>query len=118
MRRLFGRLLILVGMTCMAFLLACSESSDVDRIPVVQFAEDSVSVAVGGAVEVHLLPMLPPGYVPAVTWNSSNLTKATVSAQSWTSAVVAGVGVGEATVSASGEGAADSVIVTVHQGTE
>ena len=108
--------LVLVGISCV--LLGCSESNDIDRIPVVQFAEDSVSVVVGGSAEVHLLPMLPPGYVPTVTWRSSSLATATVSPQTWGTAVVAGIGVGEAVVSASGEGAADSVVVTVHQGSE
>ena len=118
MRRPFGRRFILFGMTSIAVLLACSEPSDIQRVPVVQFLEDSVSVVVGDTVGLHLLPMLPPGYVPAVTWSSSSLATVTVSPQSWASAMVAGVGVGEAIVSASGEGAADSVIVTVHQRTK
>jgi hypothetical protein len=118
MRRPFRRGFAFVGMPCVAVLVACSDSTDIDRIPAVQFAEDSISVVVGGSAEVHLLPMLPPGYVPTVTWSSSSLATATVSPQTWGTAVVAGVGVGEAIVSASGEGKADSVIVTVHQGTE
>ena len=111
MIRPVGRRLVLVGMISMTVLLACSEPSDIQRVPVVQFLEDSVSVGVGDTIGVHLLPMLPPGYVPAVTWSSSSLATVTVSPQSWGSAMVAGVGVGEAVVSASGQGAADSVIV-------
>jgi len=114
MNRRSYRALVFVGMTCTTSLLACSQSAGIDRVPVVQFLEDSVSVTVGGSVEVGLLPMLPPGYVPEVTWRSSDLATATVAAQGRASAVVTGVGSGEAVISASGEGATDSVIVTVH----
>ncbi len=115
MKRTSRRALIFIGLTCTASLLACTQqSTGIDRVPVVQFLDDSASVAIGGSVEVGLLPMLPPGYVPEVTWSSSDLATATVAAQGRTSALITGVGIGRAVISASGEGATDSVIVTVH----
>jgi hypothetical protein len=118
MRRMLGSQLLVAGITCATVLQGCSEANGIDRIPVVQFAGDSVAVMLGDSVGVHLLPMLPPGYVPTVTWSSSSPGIATVSPQTWSTAVVRGVAVGEAVISASGEGAADSVIVTVRQGAD
>lgn len=117
-KRVSRRPPMLFGIICTTFVLACSESSGIDQIPVVQLVEDSVSVTIGSSVEVHLLPMLPPGYVPTVTWSTSSPTTATVAARGRTYALVTGVGVGEAVVTASGEGASDSVMVTVRQGTQ
>ncbi len=110
------RILVLVTASCSLVASACGNSGssmDLGRIPVVQLAFDSTTVSVGDTVRLALLPMLPPGYVPAVTWSSSDSDVARVEKAGATSALVEGLQAGKAIVTAAGEGSRDSVTVTV-----
>lgn len=108
------RRFVLVGACSSLVAAACgSDSTGVGRIPVVQLLFDSVTVTVGDTVRLSLLPMLPPGYVPAVTWSSSNSTVASIESAGSTSALVEGLQAGEAIITAAGEGSRDSATVTV-----
>jgi hypothetical protein len=93
---------------------ACSDPAQLDRrIPVVQLASHAASVSVGDTVRLSLLPMLPPGYVPSVTWSSSNPATASVESAGSLGGRVAGLQPGQAVITAAGEAACDSAVVTV-----
>lgn len=94
-------------------LAACSESSGPEGTPVIQLMTHSATLAVGQSFEVGPLPLLPPGYVPPVDWSSSNPGVASVVSIGRTTARVTGVQPGEAVIRATGEGARDSLQVTV-----
>ncbi len=114
MRRTIIRSLLLLGVTgASGLLVACSDTTAPEGTPVVQIAEPAATVAVGDTVRLTLLPMLPPGYVPQVTWSSSNVGTATVTASGNWSALVTGVRAGQVVITATGEEASDSVEVTV-----
>jgi hypothetical protein len=95
------------------FLAACSNPLGPDRIPVVQLAEHSATIMVGDTARASLLPMLPPGYVPTVEWSSSDPDIASVVPKAASVARVAGLRAGEAVIHVAGEGARDSLFVTV-----
>lgn len=114
MRRTLIRSLLLLGfMGASGLLVSCSDATAPEGTPVVQFAEHAATVAVGDTVRLTLLPMLPPGYVPQVTWSSSNVGTATVTASGTLSARVTGVRAGQVVITATGEEVSDSVEVTV-----
>jgi hypothetical protein len=113
MLRSSGRGLLLLGLSCCLLAAACSSPSGPDRIPVVQLMQDSAVIAVGDTLEAVLLPMLPPGYVPPVSWSSSDPSVASVSATGSTSARVDGLRAGVAVIRVAGQGAQDSLVVTV-----
>jgi len=92
-------------------LAACS--SGPDRIPVVQLAEHAATIVVGDTTRAWLLPVLPPGYVPEVEWSSSDPAIAKVEPTAARAARVTGLRVGEAMILVAGEGAEDSLVVTV-----
>jgi len=105
----------LVGLACLVSLwsAACSESSGPEGKPIIQIVADSETVAVGQSFGVGPLPLLPPGYVPPVDWSSSNPGVASVTSTGRTTARVTGIQAGEAVIHATGEGARDSLHVTV-----
>lgn len=103
-------------LTCLLCLslAACSDSSGPERTPIVQLlGESSTTIAVGETFQAALLPMLPPGYVPPVDWVSSNPVIASVASTGALTAEVTGLQPGEAVIRVSGEGARDSLRVTV-----
>lgn len=108
----------LVGLTCLLGLssAACSDPSEPERKAQIQLVADSATIAVGQSFEVGPLPLLPPGYVPPVDWSSSNPGVASVTSIGRTRARVTGVQPGEAVIHAMGEGARDSLLVTVTAG--
>ncbi|MCG6956645.1 MAG: hypothetical protein LJF04_11715 [Gemmatimonadetes bacterium] len=109
-----GRAAIGLGLSCCLLAVACSSpSAPTNRIPVVQLMQDSAIIAVGDTLQAVLLPMLPPGYVPPVDWSSSDPTVAGVSATGSTSARIDGLKAGAAVIRVAGEGAEDSLVVTV-----
>lgn len=111
------RTLCLIGFVPSLLLAACSSPTGADEVgvPVVQLFQSSVTIPVGDAFQAALLPMLPPGYVPSVTWSSSHPSIATVTATGPTSAEVRGHAVGEAVIRVVGDGAQDSLRVTVSE---
>ena len=108
----------LVGITCLLCLssAACSESTGPEGKPLIQLMTHSATIAVGQSFEVGPLPLLPPGYVPPVDWSSSNPGVASVTSIGRTTARVTGMQPGEAVIHAMGEGARDSLLVTVTAG--
>jgi len=112
-----GRTSVALGLSCCLLAVACgSPSGPTDRIPVVQLMQDSAVIAVGDTLQAVLLPMLPPGYVPTVSWSSSDPSVAGVSATGSMSARIDGLGVGLAVIRVAGQGAQDSLVVTVTSG--
>lgn len=105
-----------LGLLGAVLLATCSSPSEPERVPVVQLREHSVTIAVGGTFQAALLPMLPPGYVPPVAWASSHPSIATVAPTGSTSADITGQRAGEAVIRVAGEGARDSLRVTVISG--
>lgn len=104
------------GLTCLLCLsaAACSDpTSGPERTPVVQLSGTSTTISVGDSFQARLLPMLPPGYVPPVAWVSSNPAVASVARTGTLTARVTGLQPGEAVIRVSGEGARDSLHVTV-----
>ncbi len=83
-------------------------------IPVVQLATRSARIALGDTVSLFLLPMLPPGYVPPVTWSSSDSGVASVTVSTGRPVVVHGLHAGHAVITAAGGGMSDTCGVTVH----
>jgi hypothetical protein len=102
--------------SCLLAAACSSPSGATDRIPVVQLMQDSAVIAVGDTLQAVLLPMLPPGYVPPVSWSSSDASVASVSATGATSARIDGLQAGLAVIRVAGEGARDSLVVTVTGG--
>ena len=109
----------LIGLVPFIGLVGCNGPSEPgaepDGVPVVQLREHAASLLVGDSIVLQLLglPLLPPGYVPPVRWSSSNPSVVAVSAREGSGAVARGLLVGEAFIAASGEGARDSILVTV-----
>lgn len=103
------------GLLCLP-LAACSESAGPEGTPTIQLMTHSATLAVGQSFEVGPLPLLPPGYVPPVDWSSSNPGVASVAPTGKTTARVTGIQPGEAVIHAAGEGAWDSLHVTVTPG--
>ncbi len=104
-------------------LASCSDSSGPDsssreRTPVVQLSEHAATILVGDTFQAALvsLPLLPPGYVPTVEWHSSNPVIASVTSTGTRSATVTGVQAGQAMIHVAGDGARDSLHVTVIAG--
>jgi hypothetical protein len=108
-----GRVSILSGILSCLMAAACSSPAGPDRIPVVQLLQDSAVMTVGDTLQAVLLPMLPPGYVPPVSWSSSDPAVAEVSATGTTSARVDALQAGLAVIRVAGEGARDSLVVWV-----
>lgn len=97
---------------------ACTDPSQTDpsqreRVPVVQFAPHPTSIAVGDTMRLHLLPMLPPGYVPSVDWISSDSVTVTVVKAGTMVGTVKGLSPGQAVITVAGDGASDSTVVIV-----
>ena len=92
---------------------ACTDPLQSDRVPVVQLATDSVSFAVGDSLRLHLLPILPPGYVPSAKWTSSDPVVVTVEKAGALVGTVKGVSPGQAVITVTGDGAGDSTVVIV-----
>lgn len=67
-------------------------------------------------MQPSLMPVLPPGYVPPVQWSSSDPAIASVFPIGTHAARVLGVRTGEAVIHVAGEGARDSLVVTVISG--
>lgn len=110
---LLRRLLPVVSCCCV-FLASCSnQPSGPERIPVVSLSEHEVTLAVGDSIPLQLLLMLPPGYVPSVTWSSSNPEIASVESPIKGEGLVRGLFPGQAVILVSGEGASDSAMVFV-----
>jgi hypothetical protein len=84
-----------------------------ERYPVVQLLERTATLVVGDSVKLYLLPMLPPGYVPPVTWSSSNPEIASVESPNNGIGLVRGLSPGQAVILVSGEGKSDSARVVV-----
>jgi hypothetical protein len=84
-----------------------------ERYPVVQLLERTATLVVGDSVRLHLLPMLPPGYVPPVTWSSSNPEVASVESPNNGIGLVRGLSPGQAVILVAGEGKSDSARVVV-----
>jgi len=116
MMRNVGRALIPLGLLSCLFTATCRSPSGPDRIPVVQLLAPSASIAVGDTLRVTLLPVLPPGYVPPVTWSSSDPAVASVSSTGASSARVDGLQAGGTVIRAAGDGARDSLFLTVTSG--
>ena len=100
---------------------ACSNATGADpdrqrEVPVVQLAPHEETIALGDSLHLHLLPMLPPGYVPAVTWSSSNPEVASVEPIGPTMARVIGLSPGQTMIHVFGDGARDSTTVIVAPG--
>ena len=102
-----------MGALVLVMAAACSDPARPERVPVVQLVQDTVSMAVGDTIRLGLLPVLPPGYVPKVTWSSSNPNTATVEKAGWSDAMVRALNPGTAVITVAGDGARDSVFVSV-----
>jgi hypothetical protein len=99
---------------CCTFLATCSnQPSGPEQIPVVQLSEHEATLGVGDWIHLHLLPVLPPGYVPPVTWSSTNPETATVESVEPLVGEVRGLSPGQTVVLVAGEGASDSAVVIV-----
>lgn len=94
--------------------VGCSDPSQPERIPLLQLERHAVDLAVGDSTYLGLLPLLPPGYVPESSWVSSDPATATVQKSGSRRANLTGVRPGQAVITVSGEGAADSATVTVY----
>ncbi len=110
------RTLVLLGASTVLLPAGCTSTSGPDRIPKVQLEVETATLAVGDTLQARLLPMLPPGYVPPVEWSSSNPTIAGVLATGTLTARVTGLQAGQAVIHVAGEGARDSLRVTVVPG--
>jgi hypothetical protein len=100
---------------------ACSSTTGTDadelrEVPVVQLAPHEETIALGDSLMLHLLPMLPPGYVPAVSWSSSNPEVAPVEPIGPTMAKVLGLSPGQSMIHVFGDGARDSTTVIIVPG--
>lgn len=116
MLRNAGRAATLFGLLSSLLAAACSSPSPSglsDQIPVVQLMQDSAVIVVGDTLQAVLLPMLPPGYVPPVSWSSSDPAVASVFATGAMSARIDGLQAGVAVIRVGGQGAQDSLVVTV-----
>lgn len=111
--RLLRRVLPLISCACIALAACDDQPSEPEEIAVVQLVEHEVTLGVGDWVQLDLLPMLPPGYVPPVVWTSADPETATVEPEGATAARVRGIRAGETVIRASGEGASDSATVVV-----
>ena len=103
----------LLAISCSLCANACSDPSQPERVPVVQFAPHPTSIPVGDIMRLHLLPMLPPGYVPSVDWTSSDSVTATVVKAGTMVGTVKGLSPGQAVITVAGDGASDSTVVIV-----
>lgn len=92
---------------------ACSGPTDVQSIPVVQIGGFFGELTVGDTAVISLLPMLPPGYVPQVTWTTSDATVLSLEMRGSRAVLARALSAGDATVKAAGDGVQDSVVVTV-----
>lgn len=111
--------LLLIGIlmvlgSCCVFLASCGgESTEPERIPTVQLLEHEATLDVGDSLQLNLLPMLPPGYVPPVTWSSESPETASVEPIDAHVGLVRGLFPGQTVIRVSGEGASDSAMVVV-----
>jgi len=112
--------LILFALVCALSAASCRDPAEPERdalrrVAVVQLLDRAADVVVGDTVRLSLLhlPMLPPGYVPPVSWSSSDPGTATVQRVGPTAATVRGIRAGQAVITAAGEGASDSAVITV-----
>lgn len=113
LRGLLRRGAPLLGCCCI-FLATCNDQpSEPERIPVVQLSEGEATLGVGDWIQLHLLPVLPPGYVPPVTWSSTNPEVATVEPVLSLVGEVRGLSPGQTVIRVSGEGASDSATVVI-----
>ncbi len=83
------------------------------RFPKVQIAQHDVTLAVGDSTTLFLLLMLPPGYVPHVTWSSSDPNTVSLRQIGSTSAVARGLRIGQAIIHADSAQYRDSTTVVV-----
>ena len=104
--------LTLLALACL-MATACRDPVEPERIPVVQLAPHASSIAVGDTLHLWLLRMLPPGYVPRVSWSSSDPATVRVERAGLSDAMVRGLRPGQAAITAVGKGASDSAVVTV-----
>ncbi len=105
-------LLVAVAAFAGGFLLTSCRKV-VDSLAVVQLAEHTASVAVGGSIPLELLAVDPPGYVPDVKWSSSDPATASVRGTSSLSAEVDGLRPGQVRIIVAGGGSADTALVSV-----
>ncbi len=114
--RSFGlslRILPLLGFCCVSSAACGNDPYEPGPVPVVQLLQHEATLGVGDSVGLSLLPMLPPGYVPPVTWSSSNPAVAAVDSPMNSMCWVKGMSPGQATILVSGEGKSDSATVVV-----
>jgi len=106
----------LIGLFACLPVAACSNGTGPERTPVVQLRVETDTISAGDTLQETLLPFLPPGYVPPVTWSSSDPAVATVGPQT---GLVVGIAPGQAVIHAVGTGspqaqqARDSLRLTV-----
>jgi len=98
---------------CLLHAVSCSDAARPDGIPVIQFPQESVTLAPGDTLRLAPLPVLPPGYVPRLAWWSSDPVVASLRSVGARAAIVTGGREGDAVVTASGDGVRDSVHVAV-----
>jgi len=99
---------------CCAFLASCSnQPSEPERKPVIRLTEREPTLGVGRWIFLDLLPVLPPDYVPPVTWSSTNPETATVEPVDSLTGLVRGLSPGQTVILVSGQGVSDSAMVVV-----
>ena len=113
--RVFRRILGVLACSCL-FQVGCSDQPsepEPEPEPVVQFSEHEAGLHVGQYVFLDLLPVLPPGYVPPVTWSSTSPGIASVEPADSLTVLVRGLSPGQTVILVSGHGVSDSAMVVV-----
>jgi len=106
-------ILSVLSLCCICSAACSNDPSEPEPIPIVQLLEGEATLGVGDSVLLSLLPVLPPGYVPPVTWSSSNPAVASVDSPMNSMCWVRGMSPGQAVILVSGEGKSDSARVVV-----
>ena len=114
-----GRVLcriLAVLICCCVFSASCSNQPSEpgsEPEPVVQLSDHEATLHVGQYLFLDLLPVLPPGYVPPVTWSSTSPEIASVVPADSLTVLVRGLSPGQTVILVSGQGASDSATVVV-----
>lgn len=111
--RVLWRLFVVLNCCCLLPVGCSGQPSEPEPEPVVQLSEHEATLHVGQYLFLDLLPVLPPGYVPPVTWSSASPGIASVEPADSLTVLVRGLSPGQTVILVSGKGVSDSAMVVV-----